>query len=252
MAAESRRRAKDSRPPPAAPFFQEAHGIGALFPICFGVLAPAIGCAPPVRPRPSIARPASPAEQRRRAGRTRRRFADTRLAAEQPLEPTEEPPARRVGSRLRRCRRRHGTAGSLRLPARSSRLRRPGGGSRRHARACRSLHLLVVAAQDGVRRRRSGRLLHLLVMPVQNGIRRYRAHDRLLVESAPAIVTKKSSSIRGPPQGASMLRAGTRPERCPAHRRAPLRPVRSPGGSSPRRVSAHRPPCFLRPGRCAL
>ena len=137
---------------------------------------------------------------------------DTRSAAEQSLDPAEEPPVRTVGSRLRCCCWRYRRAGSLWLPARSRRLRRPGGGTRPPTRACRSLHLLIVAAQDRIRRRQSGRPLHLLVMPAQNGICRYRAHDRLPVENAAGIVTKKSSSIRGP-AGASTLPASTRPER---------------------------------------
>ena len=109
-------------------------------------------------------------------------------AAEQPLEPAQESTALAGGGR--RCRRRSG--GGWRLARRRGRFRRPGSAIRPRTGPGCLLHLFVVATQDGICRHRSGDLLHLLVMPAQNGICRYCAHSRLLVESAPAIVTKIS------------------------------------------------------------
>ena len=121
-------------------------------------------------------------------------------AAEQPLQPAEESTAlagdgrrrcwRRVARRRLGSRRRSGDG--RRLARRRGRFRRLGNAIHPRTGPGCLLHLFVVTTQNGICRRRSGDLLHLLVMPAQNGICRYCAHSRLLVESAPTIVTKMS------------------------------------------------------------
>ena len=109
-------------------------------------------------------------------------------AAEQPLEPAQEPTSlagsgrcrRRSAGRGLRSRNRLRLAGRWRLWRRRSGFCRLGSASGSSTRPRCLLHLLMVATQDGIRRHTAGCLLHLLVVPAQNGICRYLAHNRLL------------------------------------------------------------------------
>lgn len=125
------------------------------------------------------------AERCRRIRRSGRETPEIDSAAEQSLEPAEEtaaaltgrsrcgPAGCRLGSRCR-------TGADRRFGSGSGGGRRRGSSGGRHARSGCCLHLLVVAAQDGIRRHQAGCLLHLLVVAAQNRICRCCAHNRLL------------------------------------------------------------------------
>ena len=129
------------------------------------------------------------ARVRRNVRRSARETPESHSAAEQPLEPAEEASAALFGGGWPRCRCRPAggglgsccrTAVGWRFGSGDSRSRRLASSACRYARSGCLLHLLIVAAQDGIRRHQAGCLLHLLVVSAQNRICRCCAHNRLL------------------------------------------------------------------------